>query len=202
MSQQMQTDLAGKANRAFAAAQDAHEQSVQRAREAGQFLIQAKGDLERGQWLGWLAEHWHYSERQAQGCMRIAAHWDELPTNPQASAYLSVDAVLKQLAKPKAAQHAGGERRAVERDTRTAEPDDVAQMRAERDEARENAAQIASRLDAVEIANAGADRAAKEIISLQHQIEALKAELAQAYEDKARLAAQVKYWKKQAQAKA
>ena len=50
----------------------------------GRCLIEAKEKLPHGEWLPWLSEQIHYSEKTAQNFMRLAREF----TNPQALADL------------------------------------------------------------------------------------------------------------------
>lgn len=203
----MSNYLSNTANQEFAAAQDNYETSLQHLKNAGDALIQIKESMDHGQWLPWLEDkdNWHYSARQAQQCMRIASNWDALP-NTKDSAYLSVDGALKALAKPKTDTSADdGARKAAHKATSaptSAANADTAQLQQEVAEARQNASELASQLEAVEYANEGAERAAKEIMSKDEQIAALKAENAQLQEQLARWKAKAKHWEKVAKANA
>lgn len=196
----MSNYLAASANQEFAAAQDNYETGLQHLKNAGDALMQIKERMEHGQWLPWLEDrnNWHYSPRQAQQCMRIAVNWDALP-NTKDSAYLSVDGALKMLAKPKTDANADdGARKAAHKATQAPTSPDAAQLQQEVLEARQNAAELASQLEAVEYANDGAERAAKEIMSKDEQIAALMAENAHLQEQLARWKAKAKHWEKMA----
>jgi hypothetical protein len=58
------------------AALDAAANAVSLAREAGELLIQAKAQVGHGQWANWLKANVQFSERTAQGYMRLVR---ELP---------------------------------------------------------------------------------------------------------------------------
>lgn len=64
--------------------------------EIGKRLIEAKAQLDHGEWLPWLEEKVGFSDRSAQGFMRIAK---EFP-NPQPVADLGVSKALQILALP------------------------------------------------------------------------------------------------------
>lgn len=64
----------------------------------GQHLIEAKAMLSHGEWLPWLSEHAHFSEKTAQNYMRVAR---EFP-NPQLVADLGVRKALALLELPSA----------------------------------------------------------------------------------------------------
>lgn len=62
----------------------------------GRCLIEAKEKLPHGEWLPWLNEQIHYSEKTAQNFMRLAREF----TNPQALADLGATKALALLALP------------------------------------------------------------------------------------------------------
>lgn len=62
----------------------------------GRCLIEAKEKLPHGEWLPWLSEQIHYSEKTAQNFMRLAREF----TNPQALADLGATKALALLALP------------------------------------------------------------------------------------------------------
>jgi len=64
--------LAADIRAAHAGVQDAAKVAAEKALEAGRALIEAKNLLKHGQWLPWLKEHCHLSERTAQLYMHIA----------------------------------------------------------------------------------------------------------------------------------
>jgi hypothetical protein len=72
--------------------------------EAGRLLCEAKQRLAHGQWLPWLGAHCTFSERTAQGYMRVARHAAELTADPQRVADsdggLSLRGALEMLARP------------------------------------------------------------------------------------------------------
>lgn len=201
----MTTELSTTANAEYALADKAKDDAITHARLAGEALIQAKGNLAHGEWLAWLANHWDYQPRQAQACMQLARNWQALP-NAQRNAHLNLTDALKLLAKPKneAAKLDDGARKAAKSSPEAPQaperPSDaeVAQLRNDAQEAFDNAAQLASRLEAMEYANEGAERAGKEIASKDEQIRALKAENARLLEDNARWQRKAQYWERMA----
>lgn len=52
--------------------------SIRHARSAGELLRQVKAQVGHGNWLPWIQEHCHFSERTARAYMRIAERWVEL----------------------------------------------------------------------------------------------------------------------------
>jgi hypothetical protein len=92
--------LAAQINHEHAQAEAALRSSLGHARAAGELLAQAKGRCGHGAWLPWLREHVRFSERTAQGYMRIAREWDRLQANPQPVADLTYREALQMLARP------------------------------------------------------------------------------------------------------
>jgi hypothetical protein len=54
----------------------AARRSLEHARRAGDLLIEVKSRLPHGEWLPWLVANCEFSERSAQGYMRLAREWD------------------------------------------------------------------------------------------------------------------------------
>ena len=86
---------------------DTHSQAMLHASEAikhalhcGDLLIKAKATVLHGHWLPWLRQNITFSERTAQGYMRIA-HRFSRPQIRDSVADLSVRGVLKELATPR-----------------------------------------------------------------------------------------------------
>lgn len=75
-------------------------EALEHARRAGELLIEAKAVVEHGQWLPWLATNVPFSERTAQGYMRLASRWPELEAKSATVADLPLRAALKALAEP------------------------------------------------------------------------------------------------------
>ena len=86
---------------------DSHAQAILHAREAmnhalrcGDLLIKAKATVQHGHWLPWLRQNIAFSDRTAQGYMRIAQRGSRLQIR-NGVADLSVSGVLKELAAPR-----------------------------------------------------------------------------------------------------
>jgi len=86
---------------------DSHAQAILHASEAlnhalrcGDLLIKAKATVQHGHWLPWLRQNIVFSERTAQGYMRIAQRASSIQIR-NAGADLSVRGVLKELATPR-----------------------------------------------------------------------------------------------------
>jgi hypothetical protein len=90
--------LAARIRAEHEAAQSAMRSVVIHAIEAGKLLMEAKALVGHGNWLVWLEENCGFSERTAQGYMRLA-RLD--PTKAQRVADLSLREALKALAEAK-----------------------------------------------------------------------------------------------------
>jgi hypothetical protein len=95
--------LAAQINQEHELAAAAWRDALTHARNAGAALIEAKAQLQHGQWGAWLAEHFRGSERSAQVYMKVARHWNEIEAKTAESAVLSIGGALAMLAEPKAA---------------------------------------------------------------------------------------------------
>ncbi len=60
-------------------------QAVEAARQAGELLVQAKRNAGHGNWLQWLADNVHFSERTAQAYMRVAKQLPKLTNENRSS---------------------------------------------------------------------------------------------------------------------
>jgi hypothetical protein len=75
--------------------------TLDRARAAGDKLLQAKSQVAHGQWLPWLAANCpRLATRTAQAYMKLAREWDRLELKSADSAHLTLDGALKLLAAP------------------------------------------------------------------------------------------------------
>jgi hypothetical protein len=97
-------DLAARIRAEHEASAVAMQRGLEHAVNAGRLLIEAKAQLEHGQWLPWLQQHCQMSERSAQVYMRLARRVAEIKANPQATADLSIEAALALIAKPSVAE--------------------------------------------------------------------------------------------------
>ncbi len=92
--------LAADINREHHAAFCKAREALEHARRAGELLIEAKATVRHGEWLPWLSANVQFSERTAQGYMRLAAHWPELEAKSATVADLPLRDALKALAEP------------------------------------------------------------------------------------------------------
>jgi hypothetical protein len=90
-------DLAPRIIREHEAAREHGRQAIEHAVAAGDLLIEAKGKVPKGQWLDWVNENCHFSERTAQAYMRLAEQKEVL----RSSAADSIRNALEVVAKPR-----------------------------------------------------------------------------------------------------
>jgi hypothetical protein len=74
------TDLAERIKAARQQAEESFRAGMTHAVEVGRLLIEAKDQLEHGEWLPWLKDHCDLTERLAQKYMRVAREVDRLGT--------------------------------------------------------------------------------------------------------------------------
>lgn len=86
-------DLAARIRAFHLATSDNLRRSVESGIAAGELLIEAKGQLQHGQWLPWLRENCDISERTAQLYMRLAKHRKEIEATAKSAtaAYLTLN---------------------------------------------------------------------------------------------------------------
>jgi hypothetical protein len=75
-------------------------EALEHARRAGELLLEAKARAGHGGWLGWLQANVPFSERTAQGYMRLARQWDALQGKSATVADLGLREALALLAAP------------------------------------------------------------------------------------------------------
>ena len=92
--------LAVEINREHAACEGAFSESLEHARKAGDLLIEAKAQVEHGDWLPWLEANCDFAPRTAQVYMQIARNWAEL-ANTQGLALLGVQRAAAMLGAPR-----------------------------------------------------------------------------------------------------
>lgn len=93
--------LAARINAKIAEVETAHRTTLERAREAGELLIQAKEQVDHGQWLPWLEAHCHVSVDMAGKWMKLSREWPELEAKFGTVPNVGVKEALKLLAKPR-----------------------------------------------------------------------------------------------------
>jgi hypothetical protein len=112
-------DLAAKIKQQHAGVEKYLTRSVEYAMDAGDLLIEAKQQLEHGQWLPWLAESVEISESTARRYMRLARNRGATEANRSRMTDLTVNGVLAALSNPSVA-------------VKTAEAEDDLEHRAEK----------------------------------------------------------------------
>jgi phage N-6-adenine-methyltransferase len=94
-------DLAAGINADHEAAERTARTALEYARSAGEKLLTAKGQVQHGQWLPWLADNCpRLATRTAQTYMKLAREWETLMAKCADSAHLSIDGALKLLTAP------------------------------------------------------------------------------------------------------
>src|SRR5690242_671326 len=86
-------DIAARINEAHDRASTSARSTIEAAMEAGRLLIQAKDQIDHGDWLPWLKANTSVSERTAQVYMKLAR---DLPKSA-VTADLTLDGALKLL---------------------------------------------------------------------------------------------------------
>ena len=94
-------ELAAAINAEHQAAERTARTAVDHARAAGDKLLQAKAQVDHGQWLPWLSANCpDIAVRTAQAYMRLAGNWGTLETKYATVAYLPINDALKLLNAP------------------------------------------------------------------------------------------------------
>jgi Protein of unknown function (DUF3102) len=94
--------LAKRINEEHRRCEGAVDAALEHAMNAGDLLIEAKGNAPHGTWQGWLADHFDGSETTAQAYMRVASRRSEVEAaKTQSSAPLSLDGALRALSAPR-----------------------------------------------------------------------------------------------------
>ena len=93
-------DLAARIKAEHEAAFGHARQALQHAAECGRLLIEAKAQVEHGQWLSWIDTNTGVSARQCQKYMRLAGVWAEIGSKCELDSHLSIEGALGLLAAP------------------------------------------------------------------------------------------------------
>ena len=127
-------------------------QSIEAAKQAGDLLIQIKAQIEHGDWEKWVKTECGISPRTARDYVHIAENWATIEPlidpkrRPAAVLNLSIKAILRYLAKPRAGRDTG------ESDTKAAssrsEPDEQTEADPDVDPAKATAENTADAADA------------------------------------------------------
>ena len=97
--------IAVEIRREVEAAEASYQDALGHALRVGELLIEAKGEVQHGQWLPWLEANFPGSIRSAQCYMRLARNRDEYAT----VAHLGIKGALKELAAGDADRASGSE---------------------------------------------------------------------------------------------
>lgn len=103
-SAQVSPAIADEINAEHERAYGKAREALEHARRAGELLLQAKAGMQHGEWLPWLTAHCSFSERTAQGYMRLARDWDKLQSKSATVADLGLRDALDLLAAPQSAE--------------------------------------------------------------------------------------------------
>ena len=94
-------ELANAINAEHQAAERTARTALDHARAAGDKLLQAKAQVDHGQWLPWLAAHCpELADRTARAYMRLARNWAQLTLKSATVADLTINDALKLLNAP------------------------------------------------------------------------------------------------------
>ncbi|MBN2291803.1 MAG: DUF3102 domain-containing protein [Pirellulales bacterium] len=93
--------LAEEINQAHHEAETALNAGLQHAFRAGELLAVAKTRCKHGEWLSWLEDNFDGSVRTAQAYMRVADRREEIESNAQPTALLTLDDALRSVSEPK-----------------------------------------------------------------------------------------------------
>jgi hypothetical protein len=93
-------ELADQINREHAAVEAGLRASLHHAVLVGQLLIEAKRQIEHGNWGQWVGANCHFSEKTAQNYMRVARSLPALQAKSATVADLSLRDALALLAVP------------------------------------------------------------------------------------------------------
>jgi hypothetical protein len=94
------TDIAARIRHEHAAVRYALKHAVERAMTTGDLLLEAKEQVQHGQWTQWIQEHCEISDRTARLYMQLAENRATLEASENA-ANLTLNAAVRMLAAPK-----------------------------------------------------------------------------------------------------
>lgn len=75
--------------------------ALEKARDCGRLLIDAKGAVQRGEWLKWLKENIRCTPRTCQYYMKVAEQWEKLADKNETVSHLTLKSAIKLLAPEK-----------------------------------------------------------------------------------------------------
>lgn len=78
-----------------------YDRALERARDAGLLLIEAKPLVGHGKWESWVSTNCRFESPQATKYMRIADQWDEIQQKRTSGSPLTINEAVRLIAKPK-----------------------------------------------------------------------------------------------------
>jgi hypothetical protein len=94
-------DLAEKINTSHRESLDSAKHAVLKAKETGDYLIQAKELVPHGEWSDFLQKNTTVSNRQSQKCMRLSRNWNEIEAKANSRTHLGINDALELIADSK-----------------------------------------------------------------------------------------------------
>jgi DUF3102 family protein len=94
-------DLAARIRTYHEATVEALKHSVEHAMSAGDCLIEAKAQLNHGEWLPWLQDHCRITQRTAQRYMRLSRNRDTVEAKSDTMSDLTINGALALLTTPR-----------------------------------------------------------------------------------------------------
>ena len=95
-------DLATEINAKHGQTINSARTTLESAREAGELLIEAKAQVDHGQWATWLSENCpDLSQRTANEYKRVFENWEAIESKLAVTANLTIGSALSAIAKPK-----------------------------------------------------------------------------------------------------
>ncbi len=98
-------ELSTAINQSHELATGAAESALLHAKRTGELLVEAKSQIDHGDWLAWLAANCEVSTRQAQRYIKVATDWERISKNDAAS-YLTIDDAITE-PKPHVSHNSG-----------------------------------------------------------------------------------------------
>jgi hypothetical protein len=105
----LSNELASKINAAHDLFQKAGLTALERARDCGELLIEARKQIERGKWLAWLKANIRCSPRTCQYYVKVAENWEALSSQYATVASITLRQAIKLLAPAKPSPNASPE---------------------------------------------------------------------------------------------
>lgn len=81
-------------NNIYAESIELTRKTIENARDIGDTLIQAKHELQHGQWGRWVDKYLPFGRQQASKYMKLATDWDSIPPDVKSNYHFNLDKVL------------------------------------------------------------------------------------------------------------